>query len=128
MALWFMIALGQTGEIPRGLAKTFKISVAAAVAAFLSLGVGSSIHHWKIYQTRSFVAKLVPQLDAFKSQHGKYPNRLAELERTESLPLLAVAYNYSADDSEFRFEYWDDSGMMESYSFDSTDRKWRRFD
>ena len=128
MALWFVIGLKRTGTIPAGLRNTFLVSLIVGGTLLVSLGVGRSIHRWEIREVRLYVTKMVPKLDEYKRENGRYPESLSNLNAPSPPKLLKNAHSYSADADVFRFSYWDPAGMMDGYCFDSATREWHYFD
>ena len=128
MALWFLIGLKRTGGIPSGLRNTFLSAVIAGVALLLSIGTGTAIHHWQIHEARAYVAEMVPLLDGYREKHGRYPDTLAALAAPDPPALMQDSYSCSEKSDFFRFEYWDEAGIMAGYYFDSSSREWTYFD
>ena len=128
MALWFLVGLKRTGGIPSGLRNMFLFSSIAGGALLLSIGTGSAIHHWQIREARAYVAEMVPILDGYRKQHGRYPDSLAAIAVPDPPALMKDSYSYFEESDSFRFEYWDEAGMMDGYYFDSASREWTYFD
>ncbi len=128
MALWAMIAIKRTGEIPEKLKTIFPVSVVISGGFLLSQSVSSAIHRWEVHQARSFVTSIVPRLDAYRTKHGIFPKSLNDIGVIQRPSLLSNDHGYSADSNIFNFVYWDDSSMMDKYCFDSESREWQGFD
>lgn len=78
---------------------------------------------------RSFVARVVPMLDAEKKRIGAYPADLNSISNLPSRPLYLRQPNvYKSDGKTFIFSYIDPHGMMDGYCFSSEDRQWHHFD
>lgn len=77
---------------------------------------------------RQFVDTTVPFLDEYYNKNGAYPTALSEVGISDVPSLLEESGGYSTTKNSFSFEYWDKSGMMDGYVFNSTDREWRYFD
>lgn len=128
MTLWALFSLKRAGSIPGALKKTFSISAILGCGLLLSLATGIGINHWEIHRTRAFVATIVPKLDAYRAKHGMFPASLREVGFARLPALLENDSGYTAEPDYFRFQYWDSSGMMDGYEFNSSLRQWIHFD
>lgn len=128
LGVWLIIGWKRDGQIPVRLKKVFSGSVVVAAALLLSLATGTAIHRWEIQKTRDYVSLMAPKLDRYRQEHGKFPPTLSEIETTAPPRLLSRPHSYTTGLNTFRFEYWDESGLMDGYYFDSETRRWSHFD
>lgn len=128
MAVWLLVGFQRSNCIPRGLKRLFLISMIVGASLVTSLGLGRFLHHSEIRATREYVAKVVPKLDEYRKEHGRYPEALTVFPDLPPPRLIREANGYSADTDSFRFEYWDTAGMMDGYGFESSTRAWYYFD
>lgn len=127
MFLWTLFSLKRSGSIPEALKKSFSISAILGCGLLLSLSTGFGINRWEIHRTREFVAAIVPKLDAYRAKHGAFPTSLREVGVERHPALLEDGSGYTAEQDYFKFEYWDSSGMMDGYEFNSSIRQWIHF-
>jgi len=128
MAVWFLFGCKRTDGIPHGLKKMFLGYVIVGGSLVISLGLSRFLHQSEIRATRQYVASIVPKLDEYKREHGRYPESLAIFPDSRPPRLLQEVHGYRADGDGFRFQYWDSAGMMDGYCFDSSTREWYYFD
>ncbi len=128
MAVWFLVGFKREHGIPEGLKKMFLAYVVVSGSLVISLGLGRYLHQSEIRSTRQYVSSIVPKLDGYRKEHGRYPESLSTFPESPPPRLLRDAHGYRAVDDGFRFEYWDSAGMMEGYCFDSSTREWYYFD
>jgi hypothetical protein len=94
----------------------------------ISLSLGRFLHQSEIRATRQYVSSIVPKLEEYRREHGRYPESLAAFPESPPPRLIRDPHGYRAVDDGFRFEYWDSAGMMDGYCFDSSTREWYYFD
>ncbi len=128
MAVWLLFGFKRTHGIPQGLKKMFLAYVVVGGSLLVSLGLGRFLHQSEIRTTRQYVSSIVPKLDGYKREHGRYPESLAVFPESSPPRLLQEAHGYRSDADGFRFQYWDSAGMMDGYCFDSSTREWYYFD
>ena len=100
------------------------LPVAWVASALLAFG----INQWRVYETRSFVARAVVALDAYRAKNGHFPS---ELPLGELGPLPKWLRNTSFvsitnDSFEFRYDY-PFSLRSKGYRFDDVIRAWAEF-
>lgn len=128
MSVWLLSSFKRRQGVPEGLKKMFLAYVVMGGSLLVSLGLGRFLHQLEIRTTREYVSRIVPQLDAYKRVHGRYPESLAVFAEANPPRLLQEAHSYSSDADGFQFQYWDSAGMMDGYIFDSATRQWHYFD
>lgn len=128
MAVWLLFGFKRAHGIPLGLKKMFLAYVVVGGSLVISLGLGRFLHQSEISTTRQYVSSIVPKLDEYRREHGRYPESLAAFPESPPPRLLRDPHGYRAVDDGFRFEYWDSAGMMDGYCFDSSTREWYYFD
>jgi len=128
MVAWLLFGLKRSHGIPQGLKKMFMAFVVVGGSLLISLGLGRLLHHSEIRSSRQYVSSIVPKLDKYRSDHGRYPESLSVFPDLPPPRLLREAHGYRADADGFRFQYWDSTGMMDGYYFDSSTRDWYYFD
>ncbi len=130
MLIWGLMTWRNSDGLPDGLLRIFYGFIITAGAVLLSLAVGLALHDRQVQAARAYVGGLVPVLDAYKAEHGRYPEDMARLPHPPAPPrLMARAGSYSLTESgDFRFEYWDPAGLMDGWSFESSTRQWSYFD
>lgn len=128
LVIWFIIGMKRAAEIPNRLRRTFLASVIVCGSMVVSLGTGKAIHHWEITEARNYVANMVPILDQYRNDFGKYPQNLSIIGAPTPPKFLRQVHSYTATNNSFSFEYWDAAGMLAGYYFDSFSRTWKYFD
>jgi len=128
LALWLLFGLVRTRGIPQGLKKMFFGILVAGGSLVLSLSLGRFLNQYEIRATRQCVSNIVPMLEEYRREHGRYPESLAAYPESPPPRLLREPHGYRAVDDGFRFEYWDSAGMVDGYCFDSSTREWYYFD
>jgi hypothetical protein len=128
MAAWLLFGFRRAGGVPQGLGRMFFASVVAGGSLGISLGLGRLLHNSEIRAAHHYVSLMVPRLDAYRREHGRYPESLAVFPESRPPGLLQNAHGYRTDGDGFQFQYWDSAGMMDGYCFDSSTREWYYFD
>jgi hypothetical protein len=128
MGIWLLVGFKRSNGVPQGLKKMFLGSMITGLSLATSLGLGKFLHESDIRGTREYVAAIVPMLDDYRTEHGRYPDSLDVLPDSQPPRLLREPHSYRAEGDHYRFEYWDAAGMMEGYFFDSSTREWIYFD
>jgi hypothetical protein len=128
MAAWLLVGFKRELGIPQRLKMIFLAYIVVSVSLVTSLGLGRYIQKLEINATRHYVASIVPKLDEYRKVHGRYPESLYAFPDSPPPRLLRDEHAYQAVDDGFRFEYWDPTGMMDGYCFDSSTREWYCFD
>ena len=128
MVIWLLVGFKRSNGVPQGLRTLFIGSVIVGFSMATSLGVGKLLHDSEIRRTREYVAAIVPKLEEYRTEHGRYPESLAVFPDSRPPRLLRESHGYSAESDSYRFEYWDPAGMMDGYCFDSSTREWYYFD
>jgi len=124
MAVWLLFGFKRTHGIPQGLENMFLAYLVVGGSLVISLGLGRYFHQSEIRTTRQYVSSIVPKLDQYKREHGRYPESLAAFPDAPPPKLFRNAHGYRATVDSFKFEYWDSAGMMDGYCFDSSSRYW----
>jgi hypothetical protein len=128
MVIWLLFGLKRTQGIPQGLKKMFLAYLVVGGSLVISLGMGRFLHQSEMRTMRHYVSSIVPKLDQYRREHGRYPESLTAFPESPPPRLFREAHGYRAVDDGFRFEYWDSAGMMEGHCFDSSTREWYCFD
>ena len=128
MACWLLFGLVRTRGIPQGLKKIFFGFLVVGGSLVISLSLGRFLHQSEIRATRQYVSSIVPKLEEYRREHGRYPESLTAFPESPPPRLLRDPHGYRVVDGGFRFEYWDSAGMMDGYCFDSSTREWYYFD
>jgi hypothetical protein len=128
MGIWLLVGFKRSGGVPQGLKKLFLGSMIIGISLAISYGMGKVLHDSEIRRTHDYVATIVPRLDKYRSEHGRYPESLSVFSDTRPPRLLREPHGYRAEADSYRFEYWDAAGMMDGYCFDSSTREWHFFD
>lgn len=119
--------------------RTFPVFWGAVVGVLLSLVVGSSVLSWPagyavgrrdIARAKRFCNELVPLLDAYRTEHGQYPESLAELNHGRRPPLLLRREPsfYDSNRETFRFGFVDPAGFLNGFEFSSKNGRWVEWD
>lgn len=123
LGLWAAYRL-RKGDLPARFGDVARFFGLLLLSGLLSFAIGAGIHQYYHQQTRSFVERVVPELDAFKAHHGVYPKTLQEI-GVNDLPLyLRGSGGYDSDGETFEFMYLDKSRLFDFYIFDSKSRQW----
>jgi hypothetical protein len=128
MAIWLLVGFKREHGVPQGLKKMLLAYVVVSGSLVISLGLGRYLHQSEIRATRQYVSSIVPKLDEYRKEHGRYPESLSAFPESPQPRLLRDTHGYRVVDDGFRFEYWDSAGMMDGYCFDSSTREWYYFD
>lgn len=128
MGIWLLVGIKRSNRVPQGLKRVFLGSAIVGVSLGTSLLLGKFLHRLEIHRTRNYVADMVPKLEQYRTEHGRYPESLALFPGPRPPRLLQGRNCYRAEVDSFRFEFWDAAGMMDGYCFDSSTREWSYFD
>jgi|GEM_PF-2718061 len=128
LGIWLITGLIRGRGISTGLKQTFFIAIIAGGALLLSLGTGRAIHHREIREARGYVEAMVPKLEQYRKEHGRYPATLSAVDASAPPRLFGEAHSYAAGSDSFQFVYWDAAGLMDGYYFDNATRRWNYFD
>ncbi len=127
MGLWTVFAAWRQGWKPW--CSTFwKTAGILAFSVLLSGLAGLGLHAWRVDQTRGYVSRAVAILDEYHAKTGQFPSTFP-MDALGSPPKwLRELQSCTITAQEFRFEYWDPSGMLDGYEFTSATRTWSYFD
>lgn len=123
IALIIFIRSGQRPELHRAAVVAGGIALVAG-SALLSLPFGFQIAERDIRAAEMYCEALIPKLDAYRREHGRYPARLEELHLSGDRPALVRSLSYSSNGATFHFSFVDPTGLMNSRELDSAERQW----
>lgn len=124
---WALASRLRKRPVPKWIATLGIIGVSLTVCLIISLIVGKSVHQREIQEAHDYIDGVVPKLEAFHDEHGRYPAHLEEADLPSPPALLAESHSYYGDESHFRFEFLDHASIMRGFSFDSESREWKEF-
>jgi hypothetical protein len=123
--LAFVLAKRPVGKI---LSYSLAVSCSCVVSFVVFKATGDLINNWKVDAVVGYVARAVPVLDQLQKKNGVYPSELPVNLLGKPPELLRDDGDYSANGSNFRFEYIDEpagwAGGEGFLEFDSKTRKW----
>jgi len=110
--------------------------IALAVAGIASIPgfltpLGIVLQHNDVIRARGYCESLIPLIEAYRAEHGRYPSRLDDHVPSErSVPrLLENETFYSSDGSAFWFQFEVLDGFLPTiYTYSSEDDKWEEYD
>jgi hypothetical protein len=105
----------------------FIISAVLGFAIFVGLAIPGN--HF-VYQraeaaAKAYPARVEPLLEAYRQAHGAYPSSLDQLSDKPRVPrLLRTSYGYRSDGSSYTFCFHKPGGLIDTWNYDSTTKKW----
>ncbi len=115
-------------EVRGWLVKLSVLWVFAFLTVAVSMTVGDCVNRYQVHQTRRYVEKALPVLDAFHEKEGRFPETLDEAGLDAPPKLLRENGAYSGVTHTFRFEYWDPAELMGGWEMIGDDREWVKFE
>lgn len=128
MFVWLVIGLKRDAEVSAALKNAFSATIFAAGCLLLSLVSASSVHAYEVHAARSFVAEMLPRLEAYRSKHGHYPGALGEVGSSRTPSLLAKQGAYTGKGHHYRFEYRESFLLSAGEFFDNKSLQWQQCD
>ncbi len=120
----FLLALLERRR-PKGRKPPFRLITASFVVGLIaSWMVGDWIHDAEIASAKAYVTTAAPALDAYRNEHGHYPDSLARLDLLELPVLFRKPWGYKSDGQQYTFSYPDSQKMMAAQYFDSSQHRW----
>lgn len=126
--VWLVIGLKRDAEVSAALKTAFSATILAAVCLILSVVSAMSVHSYEVHAARSFVAGMLPQLEAYRSKHGHYPGALSEVDSSRAPSLLAKPGAYTGKGRNYRFEYRESFLISAGEFFDNRSLQWQQCD
>ena len=124
VAVWALSSLLRKRGLPSNFRAVVFFVLVISGTTGMSFYLGKFLNGRDLKSARDFVEAVVPELDAFKSSHGSFPEAIPELNYSRKMPRI-LSYSRDQDNpNAFSFYYSDPAGMLDSYGYLSSDREW----
>jgi hypothetical protein len=96
-----------------------------ALSAAVSMPIGAVVLRRDIAAAKRYCEDLVPDLDAYKRAHGRYPEGIDAVTAPTRAPRLLRPFPfYTSNGESFSFSFPNPGGMMNFFAYDSKRREW----
>ncbi|MCX6825760.1 MAG: hypothetical protein NTV06_00630, partial [candidate division Zixibacteria bacterium] len=113
----------------RAIAIRLIVVAGVLTSTLISLIPGALLLNRDVRNAHAYCEVLVPELDRIKAQTGNYPLDLPMGHAKEPHLLARSPYPYYwSDGSTFRFSFPDPKVFFNMYDYNSTERKWNKWD
>ncbi len=113
----------RSAEIPLSI---LKYLLAIILLSWVAGSLNSFIFNQAEAEAKAYPEKIVPLLEAYRRQQGRYPSSLDVLKDKPSVPrLLRKPDAYKSDGKTFLFSFPKPGGLMDFWHFESETRVWR---
>ncbi len=123
LALLIALVARKSGRLPLSIMKyTISAFLLGSAAAQLNAFIFSRAEE----EAKAYPEKILPLLESYHKQHGRYPSSLDVLDGKPAIPrLLRVPDAYKSDGKTFSFSFPKPGGLMDFWHFQSETREWK---
>jgi len=90
----------------------------------LAIPLNRVVHDRGVVAAKAYPEQVEPMLEAYRSQHGRYPERLDQIPAAPRMPWLLRRFGYHSDGSKYWFTFPQPGGLIDVWDYISETHKW----